>query len=448
MRGVPARALFHTAPRRVEIRELPAPRPAAGEVIVSTLFSGISGGTERLVYRGEVPEDLALDDTIGTLAGSFRYPFAYGYACVGEVKDWERPVFAFQPHQDVFAARTGDLIPLPAVNPASATLFPLVETALQVTLDAEAGYRDRVIVLGAGVLGLLTALLLERSGRRPLCAEPQPWRRGLAGSLGITAVAPEELAKQEVPLVIDASGNPDAPATALNLLAHEGTLLVASWFGTKPVTLPLGGAFHRRRLAIRSTQVSTVPARLSASWTRSRRQREAARLLPELPLAELCTHVFAFGQAAEAFRAVDGNTPGLMHAVLDYAGELSMTYEVGLTRTVRAFHVMPGLPGPEGQLHDHDYRIEIVAARERLDERGMVCDLDVLEKALTELTGRIEGRNLEEIRPASAEAVTVEVLSRWVHDTLSPVAAAAGGATLAVRVWETPVAFGGYRAPC
>jgi 6-pyruvoyltetrahydropterin/6-carboxytetrahydropterin synthase len=125
-----------------------------------------------------------------------------------------------------------------------------------------------------------------------------------------------------------------------------------------------------------------------------------------------------------------------------------VTYEVGLSRNVRAFHVMPGLPGPEGQLHDHDYRIEIVVSREQLDDRGMVCDLDVLEEALTGLTKRIEGRNLEEIRPADAEAVTVEVFARWVHDTLSAPVAGAGGATLAVRIWETPVAFGGYRGPC
>ena len=125
-----------------------------------------------------------------------------------------------------------------------------------------------------------------------------------------------------------------------------------------------------------------------------------------------------------------------------------MTCEVGLSRSVRAFHIMPGMPGPEGQLHDHDYRIDIVVDRERLDDRGMVCDLDVLEAALIELTTRVEDRNREEIRPAEAEAVTVEVFARWVHDTLSPVVAAAGGETLAVRVWETPVAFGGYRARC
>jgi len=173
-------------------------------------------------------------------------------------------------------------------------------------------------VLGAGVLGLLTGLLLHSAGWRPLIAEPQAWRRAVASSLGVTTVAPEELVKEKVPLVIDASGNPDAPAMALNMLAHEGTLLIASWFGTKPVVLPLGGAFHRRRLTIRSTQVSTVPARLSGTWTRARRRRETAGLLAELPLAQLCTHVFAFNNAAEAFRAVDEGIPGLMHAVLDY----------------------------------------------------------------------------------------------------------------------------------
>src|SRR5215831_11332011 len=114
MSCVPARALFHTAPRRVEIRELPTPRPAAGEVMVNTVCSGISGGTERLVYRGEVPADLALDDTIGALGGAFSYPFAYGYACVGQVEESGRAVFAFHPHQDMFAAQPRELIPLPA----------------------------------------------------------------------------------------------------------------------------------------------------------------------------------------------------------------------------------------------------------------------------------------------------------------------------------------------
>jgi 6-pyruvoyltetrahydropterin/6-carboxytetrahydropterin synthase len=124
-----------------------------------------------------------------------------------------------------------------------------------------------------------------------------------------------------------------------------------------------------------------------------------------------------------------------------------MTYEVGLIQGVRAFHVMPGISGPEGQLHHHDYRIEVIVSRKRLDDRGMVCDLDMLEAALTRTTGRIDGRNLEEIRPAGAAAVTVEILAHWVHNTLAPVIASEGS-TLAVRAWESPAAFGGYCAPC
>lgn len=125
-----------------------------------------------------------------------------------------------------------------------------------------------------------------------------------------------------------------------------------------------------------------------------------------------------------------------------------MTYEVGLSRKVRAFHVMPGLPGPEGQLHHHDYRIDAVVDRELLDGRGMVCDLDALETAMKELTGQIEGRDLQQVCPTAGEPVTVEVFARWVHDTLSPRLAGAGAEALAVRVWETPEAFGGYRAQC
>jgi 6-pyruvoyl-tetrahydropterin synthase len=123
-----------------------------------------------------------------------------------------------------------------------------------------------------------------------------------------------------------------------------------------------------------------------------------------------------------------------------------MTYEVGLSRAVRAFHVMPGMPGPEGERHDHDYRIEVVVERGNLDERAMVCDLDVLEAALGDLTARIEDKDLEDaIQPPGAEAITVEVFARWAHETLASAVRQAGGETLAVRVWESPTAFGGYR---
>jgi 6-pyruvoyltetrahydropterin/6-carboxytetrahydropterin synthase len=125
---------------------------------------------------------------------------------------------------------------------------------------------------------------------------------------------------------------------------------------------------------------------------------------------------------------------------------LSAGYEVGSSVTVRALHQMP-VEGPEGRLHAHDYRLDVVVGRGELDRRGMVCDLDVLRAALQEMADRIENKDLEEIRPSWAEAVTVEVLARWAHERLAPTIRAAGGETLAVRVWESPVDFAAYAGP-
>jgi len=123
-----------------------------------------------------------------------------------------------------------------------------------------------------------------------------------------------------------------------------------------------------------------------------------------------------------------------------------MTFQVGTSRNVRALHVMPGMEGPEGDLHPHDYRLDIVVEREALDERGMVCDLEVLDAALQEAAGRVEGQNLEAIRPEEAEAVTVEVFASWLHGELAEPVRKAGGERLTVRVFESDSAFGGYSA--
>lgn len=119
-------------------------------------------------------------------------------------------------------------------------------------------------------------------------------------------------------------------------------------------------------------------------------------------------------------------------------------YEAGISKEFNALHVMPGVEGPEGQLHEHDYRLEVVASRHSLDERGMVCDLDVLEAALTKTIGIVAGKDLELIRPSDAEAVTVEVLARWSHSQLAAALSDTGIERLSVRVWESQVAFGGY----
>jgi 6-pyruvoyltetrahydropterin/6-carboxytetrahydropterin synthase len=122
-------------------------------------------------------------------------------------------------------------------------------------------------------------------------------------------------------------------------------------------------------------------------------------------------------------------------------------YEVGTVTEVRAFHVMPGVEGPEGELHAHDYRLEVVVGRHELDERGMVCDLDVLDAVVRETADRVRDANLETIKPDHVEAVTVEVFARWAHEMLAGRIRRAGGDALTVRVWESPVAYGGYHAP-
>src|SRR4051812_47804953 len=188
------------APRRVELAPVEIGRPAPGQALVRTLHSGISTGTELLCYRGLLDPDLPLDERIGALGGSFRYPFPYGYSCVGRVEHSPAGappgdlVFAFHPHQDRFVVGEADVVALPAGTPPRvATLFPLVETGLQVSLDAGAVAHDPVVVLGLGPVGLITALLLRRAGADVLAADPVAGRRELAGSLGIAAAPPEEL---------------------------------------------------------------------------------------------------------------------------------------------------------------------------------------------------------------------------------------------------------------
>ncbi len=332
-RRISARTVTFVAPRQVEVQPVDVAAPREGQALVRTLHSGISSGTEMLAYRGELDADTALDETISALSGNFGYPFRYGYSCVGRVEQAGCElaegalVFAFHPHQDMFVADAADLIELPTIEPRLATLLPLVETALQVSLDAGPVLEEPVVVVGLGAVGMLTALLLQRAGARVVTSEPVAWRREVAGGLGLRAVDPadlgalvaEETGGSGMPLVVEVSGRPEALIDSLPLLAHEGTALVASWYGTKPVTLPLGAEFHRRRLTLRSTQVSTIPAAMSETWDVVRRRAASVALLSELPVATLATHEFELESAADAYAAVDQGTPGLLHAALRYS---------------------------------------------------------------------------------------------------------------------------------
>lgn len=328
------RALWFVAPRQVELRPLELPPLRPDMVRVRTLCSGVSAGTELLAYRGLLPADLPVDESLPSLDGSFAYPFRYGYSAVGRIEEVGDDVagtglargdvvFSFQPHQECFDAAPNALVAVGGLAPRQAVLLPYVETALQVTLDAGPVLGETVVVCGLGVLGTLIALMLRDAGADVLASEPQGWRRQLATRLGVTAVAPDELpdaarAAGPVPLAIESSGHPAALAPLLDVVAHEGTVLVASWYGTDEVSLPLGGSFHRRRLTIRSTQVSTIPAALSGRWTPERRLRHAARLAAALPLDELATDTVAFDDAADGYARLDAGIEGVMHVAFGY----------------------------------------------------------------------------------------------------------------------------------
>jgi hypothetical protein len=226
-------AVEFAAPRQVRVATVALPEPGPNEVVVTTHFSAISGGTELLAYRGEIDPAAPLDDRIESLDGTFTHPFRYGYACVGEADG--QPVFAFHPHQNQFVARRDELVPLPAgVDLRQATLFPLVETALQIALDAGPVLGDKVVVLGLGAVGALTALLLQRGGARTFPEQPPivgARRKGTAALIGLPAHARGPSAKlcgckvPELRLSPSGSGWP----TASRWRPPSGSPRCASW---------------------------------------------------------------------------------------------------------------------------------------------------------------------------------------------------------------------------
>jgi 2-desacetyl-2-hydroxyethyl bacteriochlorophyllide A dehydrogenase len=330
--GGRAETVRFVAPYVVELADVAVPETRSGEVLVRAELSGISGGTEMLAYRGELDSSLPTDETLGALTGSFEYPFTYGYSVVGRVEasrsdvaEGER-VFAFHPHQTRFVVSSADIVRIGACDPRTATLFPLVETALQISLDAGVRYREVAAVLGLGPVGILTAILLMRSGATVLSSDPKPWRRETARVCGLEAVEPEALGDavrtttrgRGADVFVEATGNPETLGESLGLLASEGVAIVASWYGTKPVTLPLGADFHRRRLEIRSSQVSTIGGR-AVRWDRLRRLEATQALLAELPLSALASHTFPLNRAPEAYAALDRGDDGIVHVALAYS---------------------------------------------------------------------------------------------------------------------------------
>lgn len=315
-----ARALWAVAPGVCALREQALAAPGADEVEVEAVWGAISRGTEGLVLAGRVPPSEHGRMRGPHMQGDFPFPVAYGYCSAGRVVGGALPVgtevFCLHPHQDRYVVRVGDVVPLPAGTPlARAVLGPNVETALNVVWDAAIGPGDRVAVVGGGVVGSLVAWLAAGiPGTSVQLVDPVD-RGAVAAALGARHVRPEA-AEGDCDVVVHASGHPDGAVTALGLAGVEALVVEASWFGAREVPLPLGGAFHSRRLRYRSSQVGRLPPERAPRWTYRRRMTMALTLAADPALEVLLDEVVPFEALPERLPAlVAPGATGLCHRV-------------------------------------------------------------------------------------------------------------------------------------
>lgn len=326
-------SLYFARPYHVEIENEPLPPLAPHQVLVQTVVSAISAGTEMLFYRGQVPDGMAVDATITGMESGVRYPLTYGYACAGDViatggevdPAWQgRRVFAFHPHASTFVIEPSALLPIPdSLHYEQAVLLPNMETAVNFVMDAQPMIGERVIVLGLGMVGLLTLRLLSQFPLDQLAAiDGYAKRRGVAQSWGIDAhFSPDQadqLSDYDPDLILEVSSNPQALATAVQLARYSTRIVVGSWYGDKPVTLPLGGPFHRNRVHLVSSQVSTLDGRFSNRWNKARRLDSAWRHLHNLPIDDLVTHRIPITEASRAYQLLDQDAGNAIQILLTY----------------------------------------------------------------------------------------------------------------------------------
>ena len=331
-------ALYFTAPHTVEVRSEPAAEPDPGEVRVRATCSAVSAGTELLIYRGQAPTTLPSDASIDALEGSLDFPLHYGYSVVGVVEavgdevdpSWAgRRVFAFHPHASHFTAHPDALVPLPDdLADEAAAFLPNVETAVNLLMDGAPLLGERVVVLGQGVVGLLTTALLSRYPLESLVAlERLPERRQRAEAFGAdTAYDPaDNLWKQHLDgeqagadLCYELTGSPEALDLAIAAAGYGARVVIGSWYGEKRAPVDLGGFFHRGRHQLVSSQVSTIAPRHRGRWSKKRRLQAARRILMSLPVEELITHRFPIDEAKAAFRQLDRYPSDTLQVILTY----------------------------------------------------------------------------------------------------------------------------------
>ena len=337
-------ALYFTGPRQVALAGETLHSPAIGQVLVKTIISAISPGTELLVYRGLAPADLARDETITALAGDFSFPLKYGYAAVGQVMElgpgvapaWKgRLVFAFQPHASHFFATPDELLGLPdGLTPEDAVFFPNMETAVTLLLDGQPLMGEQVAIFGQGIVGLLLTALISRWPLSSLVTlDLYPRRRLLSEDLGAhlsldpsTPDALERLAAAlqangpcpGADLCYEISGNPAALDQAIAATGFSGRVVIGSWYGLKRSDLNLGGSFHRSRVRLIGSQVSSIAPELTGRWNKTRRYHTTWQMLAQVQPARFITQRFPIGQAAQAYELIDRHPEDVIQVILTY----------------------------------------------------------------------------------------------------------------------------------
>ncbi len=339
-----ASAIFHTGPEQSECREIRLADLSDGDVLIETICSAISPGTESMIYRGHMPPGMKGDSIIPSLRTSLVYPFRYGYTLVGNIIEcgnqvdpvWVgRRVFTFHPHQTRVVIPLADCLAIPGDLAIEDALFlPNMEAALNFVMDANPVIGSRVMVFGLGAVGLLTCGLLQRLPLgRLIGADPLAYRRERAVDRGLPAVLDPLDEKQwqsllgelfdrtdadGVDIAIELSGNMDAVNQAIEMTGFDGTIVLGSWYGTQRRALDLGGHFHRRRITLVSSQVSTLHPGLTGRWTRQRRVELAWTMIRNLQPASLISHRFSPEDCNRAFEVASQRLEECFQVIFEY----------------------------------------------------------------------------------------------------------------------------------
>jgi 2-desacetyl-2-hydroxyethyl bacteriochlorophyllide A dehydrogenase len=328
---------------QVTVLEETIPTPQIDEVLIKNVISGISAGTEMLFYHGLMPTDVLLDESITALKQEISYPFKYGYCSVGKViaagsKYLEyllnRWVFVFNPHESYFCAKEQQLILLPNnLSPHDALFIPNMETAINLLLDGSPLIGENVLVLGLGVVGLLTTALLQQFPLTTLMGiDLYPKRRDICLTLGAKATFDatktdlnlqlhdylKGLKHHHIDLIYELTGNPEALNTAIAFAGYEGRIVLGSWYGTKPCNINLGGKFHRNRIKVIASQVSSLASELRGRWTKTRRFTVALNMLEKIRPARFISHQFHITDANKAYQLLQNHPNDTLLITLTY----------------------------------------------------------------------------------------------------------------------------------